>query len=87
MARRHKANAKAAACRNKQVKRIRQVKVHKLSNQANSAAKYIRNLSDATLNQAEISALGKGLKCVPIPRVKVSEIVNDFKKDRKVHAT
>ena len=44
----------------------------------NAAAKFIRNLSDITLNAAEITALGKGLNFVPSFPTEVTSIMKDF---------
>ncbi len=79
MARRHNATRKAKKIKARNKSRIQKGKQMKLTASVTSVGKYIRNLSDAALNHAEITALGKGLKYVPIPHLKLSEIMNDFK--------
>lgn len=79
MARRFKTKSKTKKHVEKNEKRICKHKLHKRALKVNSAKQYIRNLSKVTLNQTDITALGKGLKFIPIPHIKLSEIFNDFR--------
>ena len=47
-------------------------------------SKYIRNLSNITLKEAEITALGKGLKFVSISQLKSTEIVRAFMNTERI---
>ena len=62
----------------KRNKRIAARKYKSVSRKVNASIKYIRNLSDYTLNEAEITALGKGLTFVPTSLANITSIMKDF---------
>lgn len=79
MGRRFRAKNKAEKVKLKAHNRVNKLKSEYKCNRIQKAAKYIRNLSDITLCDAEITALGKGLKFIPFSKVKINDIMRDFK--------
>ena len=84
MGRRTNAKMKANKKRQRKTARFAKIRTHNHADRVDQASKYIRNLSNSVLKEAEITALGKGLNFVPFTQLKTTEIVRAFMKTERI---
>ena len=84
MGRRTNAKMKAKNKAKRRQSRFTKIRTFNKADRVAHASKYIRNLSNITLKEAEITALGKGLKFVPISQLKSTEIVRAFMNTERI---